>query len=119
MNRLEEGQQAYTIVEDGRLIHVGWLMERPTQAFVARHLPRRSLRPNQALIVDLTPLCPEREAELRWKCLWAMLDALSQSKGISHAVISRPPMRGFPKAFAREMGFQPLDGFEQCLSASG
>jgi len=35
MDRLEEGGHAYTFVENGRLVHYGWLVERQQQAAIA------------------------------------------------------------------------------------
>jgi CelD/BcsL family acetyltransferase involved in cellulose biosynthesis len=109
MNRLEEGQRAFTTVEDGRLRHVGWLMERPTEAFAARTCPGVSIPPNHALIVSLISLCPEREAAMRSACLTSMLGELGRAKGVSHALIVLSPSDRRLRSSLEARGFRRID----------
>lgn len=87
MNRLEEGQHPYTCVRDGRLIYVGWMIERPSAVFVSRVLPGVELPANHALILALGSHRAANEPKLESACLAAMLGDLSRTSGIERAMV--------------------------------
>jgi CelD/BcsL family acetyltransferase involved in cellulose biosynthesis len=90
LNRLEEGQHLYSCVEDHRLLHAGWMIERPSEVFVSRVLPGFRLPVGDALIVSLDACAPAREIQLAPACLHAMLWDLANTKDIRRALIGVP-----------------------------
>lgn len=59
LSRIEDGQHAYTCAAGGRLLHAGWMVDRPTAEMVKQVLPGVRLPPNTSLIVDLCPVTDE------------------------------------------------------------
>jgi CelD/BcsL family acetyltransferase involved in cellulose biosynthesis len=86
MNRLEEGQHPYTRVRDGRLVYLGWMIERPSAVFVSRVLPGVELPANHALILALRSYGANNETELESRCLETMLGDLSRTQGIEGTI---------------------------------
>ncbi len=84
IERLDEGQCCYTQLEDGRLVHVGWLMKRPTEAFVSTRFPGLVLPSRHALVTAMQSLCSADRPDRVAVCLRAMLDDVSNDEGIEH-----------------------------------
>jgi CelD/BcsL family acetyltransferase involved in cellulose biosynthesis/GNAT superfamily N-acetyltransferase len=75
--RLKDGQHVYTYVENGRLLHYGWLTERPDQSLCGDRLPRFTFPPNSAYVFDFYTFPQARGRGLYTHCLRTILSELT------------------------------------------
>lgn len=86
--RIEEGQHAYTYVEDGHLLQLGWLMERPVDAVVKRWLPLFPFPERSALAMGFYSDPHARGRGLEALALQAMLHDVARTGSIEHLVVA-------------------------------
>lgn len=105
LDRIEDGQHFYTYTEGGRLLHLGWLAERPTEALVGRAIPGFRLPPASALVLDLDTAPEARGRGLGALSLRAMLRDASRIPGTERAYIAVPADDGPARRAVEEVGF--------------
>ncbi len=89
LRRIEEDQHVYTRVESGRLLHYGWLAERPTDGLVNSVFKDFPLPANSALILDLLTLPTARRRGWAERSLRIMLRdarAIPQTENVFIAI---------------------------------
>lgn len=87
--RLEQGQHLFSYTESGRLLQIGWLIDRPSDRFLSRNCPGLSLPPRHALLTGFESLCKSRGMELSSACVAAILNDLRR-RGIEGAAMAVP-----------------------------
>ena len=105
LDRIEDGQHFYTYTEGGRLLHLGWLAERPTEALVGRAIPGFRLPPDSALVLDLDTAPEARGRGLGALSLRAMLRDAARIPGTERAYIAVPADDGPARRVVEEVGF--------------
>jgi CelD/BcsL family acetyltransferase involved in cellulose biosynthesis/ribosomal protein S18 acetylase RimI-like enzyme len=89
LRRLERGQHCYTCVQNGRLVHCGWLVEQPSPEAAAELLPGIPVSPDEAIILDLKTAPEARRLGLAWAALAAMLRD-SRERRLANVIIGLP-----------------------------
>lgn len=88
LQRIEEGQHIYTLVEDGELLHWAWLIERPNQECLERLFPGCSLTLPSALALDFCTAARARGRGLGMQCLGAMLRDVASTEDADNLVVA-------------------------------
>ncbi|GAC1466741.1 MAG: hypothetical protein NVSMB9_07620 [Isosphaeraceae bacterium] len=83
LEHIENGQHVYTYVEDDRLLHIGWFIERLTEDLARKLLPGFPLSPFSSLVLDLLTLPGARGRGLALLALRAMLRDAARVAGSS------------------------------------
>ena len=86
--RLKAGQHVYTYVEEGRLLHYGWLAERPDQSLLSESCQSFALPPNSAYLFDFYTFPQARGRGLYTQCLQKMLSDLAHMPGTDKMYIA-------------------------------
>ena len=76
--RLKDGQHVYTFVENRRLLHYGWLAERPDDSLLSESHQPFAFPPNSAYLFDFHTIPEARGRGLFTHCLRKMLHDLAQ-----------------------------------------
>jgi RimJ/RimL family protein N-acetyltransferase len=105
LERIEDSQHFYTSTEGGRLLHLGWLAERPTEALVGRAIPGFRLPPASALVLDLDTAPGPRGRGLGALSLRAMLRDAARFPGTERVYIAVPADNGPARRVVEKVGF--------------
>lgn len=73
LNRIEEGCHVYTCIEDGRLVHWGWLQDRPGASSATELHQGPAYPPDSAVLFGFCTLPAARGRGYFTRCLHAML----------------------------------------------
>ena len=113
--RIEAGQHAYTFAEAGRLLHVAWLAERPSQELLDETLPGFSFPPDAALARGVHTFADARRRGLAMRCLRTMVDDASKVPGTKGVYAAVPAGDEAARRLFEKAGFTPA-GVVKCRS---
>jgi CelD/BcsL family acetyltransferase involved in cellulose biosynthesis/GNAT superfamily N-acetyltransferase len=104
LERIARRQRCYTFVEKGRLLHVAWLIERPSPTRQADHVPGVTLPADSAVITWMETIPEARRRGLASRALDAMArDATG--RGIKRLYVSVPARDGAAVSLIEKSGF--------------
>lgn len=91
LDRTASGQHAYTRAGNGRLLHLGWLIDRPSESLVSEVLPGFSVPPDCVLLLNFQAFPGGHTArDLHASCLGTMLRDASRIPGIKRLCVAVP-----------------------------
>ena len=105
MRRLENGQQVYTCVENGRLLHYAWFAPEPEKDLAADALPGFELPPRSALIVDCYTFPLARRRGLGAASLATILSDAARVKDLDRTYIAVPSESDCARRLVERAGF--------------
>ena len=103
--RLRDGHHVYTYVEEGRLLHYGWLAERPDQSLLSESCQPFAFPPNSAYLFDFYTFPQARGRGLYTHCLQKMLFDLTHIPGMDKIYIAVTADNRPARYVVEKMGF--------------
>ncbi len=104
--RLEEGQHAYSLVENGRLVYSGWLIHRQEESFFNEVEQSYRFLPNTAVVYDFYTHPGERGRGLHQAAMRQMLSDAAREDSVQQISVSVLADNGPWRHAIEKMGFR-------------
>ena len=117
--RLKDDHHVYTYVEEGRLLHYGWLTEGPNQSLLIESCQPFAFPPNSAYIFDFYTFPQARGRGLYTHCLQKMLSDLAHMPGTDKVYVAVTADNRPARHVIEKMGFTHEFSFYETVRSGG